>query len=161
MLTVIHNAERIQLPLPATLGHLRRALQDHTGLDAFKLIHKGAVMKDDAAPLAAYRVTPTSTLLLLPVVPAPLPPAPRESESALRARIAAELAIVRGPDVAALLAAPNAHEHARVAEALLQALLRLDALAPDPAWTAARDERKAAVRELQDVLDRLDAMNPR
>ncbi|THH04554.1 hypothetical protein EW145_g5441 [Phellinidium pouzarii] len=47
-------------------------------------------------------------------------------------------------------------EHRRLEEELLQALLRLDVLALDGAWTAARAERKGAVKTVQNLLDRLD-----
>lgn len=49
-----------------------------------------------------------------------------------------------------------AQSHTRLSELLLQSLLRLDAMAPEGAWEAARLERKGAVREVQGVLDRLD-----
>jgi hypothetical protein len=47
-------------------------------------------------------------------------------------------------------------EHNRLAELLLQALLRLDAITPDGTWQEARAERKGAVKEVQALLDRLD-----
>jgi len=48
-------------------------------------------------------------------------------------------------------------EHNRLGELLLQSLLRLDAIVPDTQWEDARRERKDAVREVQALLDRLDA----
>jgi hypothetical protein len=47
-------------------------------------------------------------------------------------------------------------ERTRLAELLLQALLRLDAITSDGTWEKARAERKGAVKEVQAVLDRLD-----
>jgi hypothetical protein len=47
-------------------------------------------------------------------------------------------------------------EHRRLAELLLQALLRLDAIVPDVDWEDARTERKGAVKEVHALLDRLD-----
>jgi hypothetical protein len=47
-------------------------------------------------------------------------------------------------------------EHRRLGELLLQALLRLDALAAEGEWADARAARRGAVREVQGVLDRLD-----
>lgn len=47
-------------------------------------------------------------------------------------------------------------EHARLAEMLLQSLLRLDAIIAEGEWEEARKERKGAVREVQSLLDRLD-----
>lgn len=53
--------------------------------------------------------------------------------------------------------APTPMDHSRLSELLLQSLLRLDALHVSGAdWPDARVERKAAVREVQGVLDRLD-----
>jgi len=47
-------------------------------------------------------------------------------------------------------------EHTRLAELLLQSLLRLDAIVTDGEWEAARAERKGVVKEVQGLLDRLD-----
>jgi len=47
-------------------------------------------------------------------------------------------------------------EHTRLAELLLQSLLRLDAIQTEGAWEDARAERKIAVKEVQGLLDRLD-----
>lgn len=48
-------------------------------------------------------------------------------------------------------------DHTRLSELLLQSLLRLDALyVPGMDWPEARVQRKAAVREVQGVLDWLD-----
>lgn len=48
-------------------------------------------------------------------------------------------------------------EHARLGELLLQSLLRLDAINAEGEWEEARKERKNAVREVQSLLDELDA----
>lgn len=47
-------------------------------------------------------------------------------------------------------------EHVRLAELLLQSLLRLDAITAEGEWENARKERKGAVKEVQALLDRLD-----
>ena len=47
-------------------------------------------------------------------------------------------------------------EHARLGELLLQSLLRLDAIHAENEWEQARKDRKAGVREVQALLDRLD-----
>jgi len=47
-------------------------------------------------------------------------------------------------------------EHARLGELLLQSLLRLDAIHAENEWEQARKDRKAGVREVQTLLDRLD-----
>lgn len=53
--------------------------------------------------------------------------------------------------------APTPLGHTRLSELLLQSLLRLDALHVSGAdWPDARVQRKAAVKEVQGVLDRLD-----
>lgn len=48
-------------------------------------------------------------------------------------------------------------EHTRLGELLLQSLLRLDAITPESAWEEARKSRKAAVKQVQGILDKLDA----
>lgn len=47
-------------------------------------------------------------------------------------------------------------EHKRLGELLLQSLLRLDAIHAEGEWEQARKDRKAGVREVQALLDRLD-----
>lgn len=47
-------------------------------------------------------------------------------------------------------------EHMRLGELLLQGLLRLDALVPEGTWQDARSQRKGAVREVQNMLEKLD-----
>ncbi|KAF8270292.1 hypothetical protein EI94DRAFT_1680954 [Lactarius quietus] len=163
--------ERLQIPLPppdTKLSVLRHSLSEHTRLppNAFKLIYAGAVMKDDNAPLSTYNMRSGGTLLLLESTPAASPPAaaaasktPKTEASTIEI-IRAELASVRStlePGVDAFLRTPTVDaEHTRLGELLLQALLRLDAIAIDSAWPEARRERKGAVRAVQDVLDRLD-----
>ena len=46
--------------------------------------------------------------------------------------------------------------HSRLAELLLQSLLRLDALTPPTEWEETRRARKAAVKHVQASLDSLD-----
>ncbi|KAI0041604.1 hypothetical protein FA95DRAFT_1683116 [Auriscalpium vulgare] len=192
-ITVKWGRERLQIPLPppdTKLAVLRATLAEQTHLppDGFKLIYAGAVMKDDNAPLSAYKLRPNTTMVLLDssapaASPAPAPRAPLTEASAISA-FKAEVARVRDtlePGVDALLRdiappptpasadptpspAPTAAgvtpaqttEHTRLGELLLQALLRLDAIPVESAWTDARAERKGAVRTVQGVLDRLD-----
>ncbi|KAH8995682.1 hypothetical protein EDB92DRAFT_1794582 [Lactarius akahatsu] len=162
--------ERLQIPLPppdTKLSVLRQSLSEHTRLPprAFKLIYAGAVMKDDNAPLSTYNLRSGGTLLLLESSPAASPPAvaaskPPKTEASTIENIRAEVAAVRNtlePGVDAFLRTPTVDsEHTRLGELLLQALLRLDAIAIDSAWLEARRERKGAVRTVQGVLDRLD-----
>ncbi|KAJ7703040.1 BAG domain-containing protein [Mycena rosella] len=185
MVNLRWNADRFQFDLPALttpLGVIRKSVADYTHLplDGFKLIHKGAVMKDDQAPISAYQLRPSSTIAVVEIgpppsqpqqTPPPKPPpkhksgAPVRTEHAVISTIQAELANVRAelsPAVDHLLASvadqqtPKAKEHIRVSELLLQSLLRLDAITTDGEWEAARKERKAAVKEVQALLDSLD-----
>lgn len=123
--------------------------------------------------VSAYSLKPNSTIFLVgqdAPLPAVLPSATSStsSEQATIALIQAELSSVRTqltPDVRSFLAAlddpagapPSHREHGRLGELLLQSLLRLDAIDPDRDWLTARAERKAAVKEVQEVLDNLDA----
>ncbi|KAF9222727.1 hypothetical protein BS17DRAFT_179145 [Gyrodon lividus] len=193
-------------PPPNTpLGKLRADLAEYTHLPptSFKLVHAGAVMKDDSAPLSAYKIRENSTIALigghsLPEAPSaagvPRPPPPKQkalqTEEGTISAIHAELERVRStllPDVDAFVRAllhlpsdaetttsaptpdissslnssslskPSPLDHTRLSELLLQSLLRLDALHMSGAdWPEARQQRKAAVREVQGVLDRLD-----
>ncbi|KAJ7924970.1 hypothetical protein B0H13DRAFT_2315034 [Mycena leptocephala] len=179
------NSERFSFDLPAPntpLSAIRSSVAEFTHLprDAFKLIHKGAVMKDDNAP-SCIRVSNPPVLYHRrrrdrpppqpQQVPPPKPPpkqktaAPVRTEQAIISTIQTELATVReelSPAVDHLLASaaakqtPRPKEHIRLSELLLQSLLRLDAIVTDGEWDTARKERKAAVKEVQALLDRLD-----
>jgi len=175
------NAERFTFDVPppnTPLSVIRTSVAEFTSLprDAFKLIHKGAVMKDDNAPISAYHIRQSSTIAVVEIgpppqpqqAPPPKPPpkqkaaAPVRSEQAIISTIHSELANVReelSPAVDHLLAsaAGEPKEHIRLSELLLQSLLRLDAIQTDGEWDAARQERKAAVKEVQALLDRLDS----
>ncbi|KAG2153792.1 uncharacterized protein EDB93DRAFT_1134832 [Suillus bovinus] len=221
MIHVKWDRETLHFPLPppeTKLGKLRADLAEYTHLPlgSFKLIHAGAVMKDDSAPLTAYKIRENSTIALigghsLPSAPTPAPPSrpqpkvkePPTEQSTITA-IWTELDRVRTtlvPDVDALVNAltpsatttvssptptsgsaptqsfsstaqaphstpshpmpisskPTSSDHTRLSELLLQSLLRLDAMhLAGSDWPEARAERKAAVREVQGVLDRLD-----
>lgn len=220
MIHVKWDRETLHFPVPppeTKLGKLRTDLAEYTHLPlgSFKLIHAGAVMKDDSAPLAAYKIRENSTIALigghsLPSAPTPATPSrpqpkvkePPTEQSTITA-IRTELDRVRTtlvPDVDALVSAltpsvattvlsptstptpasgsaptqslnstvqaphlpppnptPTSSDHTRLSELLLQSLLRLDAMhLAGSDWPEARAERKAAVREVQGVLDRLD-----
>ncbi|KAF8838803.1 hypothetical protein BDN67DRAFT_970937 [Paxillus ammoniavirescens] len=211
MIHVKWGRDVLHFPIPSPntpLGKLRADLAEYTHLPptSFKLIHAGAVMKDDSAPLSAYKIRENSTIALIgghsipetpstTSVPRPAPlkqKAPQTEESTISA-IRAELDRVRStlvPDVHAFVSAlshpptatpsisasgvspipdtsstsdlsslpkPSPLDHTRLSELLLQSLLRLDALHMSGAdWPEARQQRKAAVREVQGVLDRLD-----
>ncbi|KAI0674947.1 hypothetical protein C8Q78DRAFT_1009753 [Trametes maxima] len=112
--------ERLHFALPppsAKLGQLRHEIAEYTQLPehSFKLIHAGAVMKDDSAPISAYGIKPGSKLALVgggePLPPAPSKPskekAPRTEESTI-SQIRTELDKVRSslrPDVDSFLVA--------------------------------------------------------
>ena len=150
-------------PSSAPLRLLRAQISEtvHLPPDSFKLIHAGALLKDDDAPISAYSIRPNSSITILPHASLPtkdsLPP-PRDEQSII-SLIHAHLATVRdglSPAVDLFQTSPSPKEHSRLGELLLQSLLRLDGIATEPDWEHARRERKAAVREVQDLLDRLD-----
>ncbi|KAG8811288.1 hypothetical protein FRC17_002536, partial [Serendipita sp. 399] len=171
-----------------TLGKLKDELSEKTGLPVgqFKLVHAGAVLKDNNAPLANYGLKGGSTVTLIGTS-TPLPKArdaaasskptlPRTQEGIL-VTIKAELDNVHEKILPSLEAFLNSispseegqepravdpsqeilqQEHTRLGELLLQSLLRLDAINPESEWEEARKARKAAVKEVQADLDRLD-----
>ncbi|KZT70917.1 hypothetical protein DAEQUDRAFT_724663 [Daedalea quercina L-15889] len=68
--TVKWGRERLHFPLPssdAKLAEIRHEIATYTQLDpqAFKLVHAGAVMKDDNAPISAYGIKPNSTIAVV------------------------------------------------------------------------------------------------
>ncbi|KAI0633443.1 hypothetical protein C8Q77DRAFT_1115016 [Trametes polyzona] len=78
--------ERLRFDLPppdSKLGQLRHEIAQYTQLPehSFKLIHAGAVMKDDNAPISAYGLKAGSTIALVGGGE-PLPPAPSKASSA-------------------------------------------------------------------------------
>jgi len=174
--------ERLHFPLPepsTKLSYIRKQISDYTQLpeNSFKLVHGGAVMKDDTAPISAYSIRPNSTIALIGGESLPTPPKsksaksePRTEQSTL-AQIHAERQGVQdglAKEVDAFVTSlppstPDQEQvktlqptHARLSELLLQTLLRLDAINAEGGWEEARKERKEAVREVQKVLDRLD-----
>ena len=183
---------RLQFPLPppeTKLSVIREQIADHTHLpnSSFKLVHAGAVMKDDSAPslwrrnlfsdVLAHVTTPVSSYGLknkstIAVVGGPekVSTAPeRKTENHVITQIEAELGKVRTvllPSVDEFLDSLTNQtitpgdsldqEHTRLGELLLQSLLRLDAIHAESEWEQARKDRKAGVREVQALLDRLD-----
>lgn len=166
--TVRWGRDRFQFELPAPdtqLAALRHSIALHTHLNVFHLVHDGAVMADDSAPISLYHLRPNSTISIVTDhndIPTPA----RNSEQAQIAAIAAELAAVRNDlvpphtqflhDLSTKPRAALSKEHLRLAELLLQALLRVDGITPEHDWDAARAERKAAVKEIQGLLDKID-----
>jgi len=178
--------DRFQFDLPAPdtkLAALRNAIAQYTHLhpDAFLLVHDGAVMADDNAhstnfyllfyifhsyhsPVSLYHLRPSSIISI--VTDNHIPPPARNSEQAQIAAIAEELAAVRNElvpahtqflrDLSTNPCAALTTEHNRIAELLLQALLRVDGIAPEHDWDSARAQRKAAVKEIQCLLDQID-----
>ncbi|KAI0073373.1 hypothetical protein K474DRAFT_1700380 [Panus rudis PR-1116 ss-1] len=62
--------ERLTFPLPSPdtkLAFIRKQIADYTQLppNSFKLVHAGAVMKDDNAPISAYGIRPSSTIAVV------------------------------------------------------------------------------------------------
>ncbi|KAG9099239.1 hypothetical protein FS749_001746 [Ceratobasidium sp. UAMH 11750] len=82
--TVKWGKEKVQVMVPPDhypLSSLRETLSTHTGLppNSFKLVHSGAVMKDDNAPITSYGIRPGSTVALVggdTQPPRAAPPAP-------------------------------------------------------------------------------------
>ncbi|KAF8608985.1 hypothetical protein BDV93DRAFT_214413 [Ceratobasidium sp. AG-I] len=68
--TVKWGREKVQVMVPPDhypLSSLRETLSQHTGLppNSFKLVHSGAVMKDENAPITAYGIRPGSVVALV------------------------------------------------------------------------------------------------
>ncbi|KAF9062437.1 hypothetical protein BDP27DRAFT_1368833 [Rhodocollybia butyracea] len=157
----------------------------HLPYENIKLIHSGAVLKADDVPLSSYRLRPNATLQLVGSaehIPASSG-GPQKSDASTTSQIQEQLNSVRSnlvpslqtfldtlprvsnphPSTATPLTNSNAtsfsplqKEHAKLNELFLQALLNLDAIIIDTEWEQARQERKAAVKEVQGYLDRLD-----
>ncbi|KIK67233.1 hypothetical protein GYMLUDRAFT_135904, partial [Collybiopsis luxurians FD-317 M1] len=151
----------------------------HLPLDSLKLIHSGAIMKDDNAPLSSYRLRPNTTIQVVgSAVPSSGGPTPK-SETSITSQIHEQLASVRSnlvPSLETFLSSlstaanpdttlpvdsltkfgPLQKEQVRLSELFLQSLLNLDAITVDKEWEQARQERKAAVKEVQGYLDQLD-----
>ncbi|KAF9652990.1 hypothetical protein BDM02DRAFT_3183317 [Thelephora ganbajun] len=166
--------EKLQFPLPSPetkLAAIRRQIADHIHLphSSFKLIHAGAVMKDDGAPISSYGLKNKSTIAVVGG-PEQVSTAPeRKTEKHIITQIESELDKVRTgllPSVDKFLDSLSNRkitpgdsldrEHTRLGELLLQSLLRLDAIHAESEWEQARKDRKAGVREVQALLDRLD-----
>ncbi|KIM29688.1 hypothetical protein M408DRAFT_328554 [Serendipita vermifera MAFF 305830] len=121
-ITVKWGSERFTIPFPdasTPLGTLKATLEERTSIPQtqFKLVHGGAILKDNNAPLSAYKIKPGSTLTLIgstSSIPskretANVPAGPDvRTESGMNAAIQAELQKVEKtitPDLTALLSA--------------------------------------------------------
>jgi hypothetical protein len=131
-------------------------------------------MKDDAQPITAYALKSGSTVTVVggstqfPGPPSKEVPT-KPTESSILSSIQSELSRVRNsliPPLDSFTESVTAgktpreelkQEHTRLGELLLQSLLKLDALTPEIEWEQARMQRKAAVKEVQALLDRLDS----
>lgn len=94
-----HDTLHIPLPSQDTpLRQLRDDLADYTHLpaDSFKLVHAGAVMKDDSAPISAYKIRENSLIALIggnatapsaPQRPSATPAAEQNPSIAIRAEL--------------------------------------------------------------------------
>ncbi|TFY53941.1 hypothetical protein EVJ58_g9156 [Rhodofomes roseus] len=117
--TVKWGRERLHFPLPAPdakLAEIRHEIATYTQLDpqSFKLVHAGAVMKDDNAPISAYGIKPNSSIAVVGGgdVPAaqkrhkPKEKPAERTEASTVAQIRGELDVVRRtlkPDVESFL----------------------------------------------------------
>lgn len=122
------------------------------------------------APVSSYGLKNKSTIAVVGG-PGQVNAAPeRKTEKHVIAQIQTELDKVRTgllptvdkfldslPNHAAVPVDGLDQEHTRLGELLLQSLLRLDAIHAENEWEQARKDRKAGVREVQALLDRLDA----
>jgi len=171
---------RFHLPLPppdTPLSVLRGILSQHTHLPphTFQLIFAGAIMKNDSASIASYGIVPGCSIYIYQPSSAQRTassaPAARTPQSTLQS-LQSELDNVRSTlstpigEFMSSLPPHNptppprtqlAQTHTRLGEMLLQSLLRLDAIVPEPSWDEVRLARKNAVKEVQGLLDRLDA----
>ncbi|TBU42856.1 hypothetical protein BD309DRAFT_962078 [Dichomitus squalens] len=177
-LVVKWGRERLHFSVPppnTKLGDFRREIADYTQLPSgsFKLIHAGAVMKDDSAPISAYGIKPGSTIALVgggePIKPpsskassAQAHKAPRTEENTI-SQIRGELDKVRAtlqPDVDAFLdALAPAHAAAHVGpEPKVPALpMKPASAAPSGSLDLGREHVRLGELLLQSLL-RLDAI---
>ncbi|KDQ21837.1 hypothetical protein BOTBODRAFT_50374 [Botryobasidium botryosum FD-172 SS1] len=173
------GTERYHLPLPppdTPLSVLRGILSQHTHLPphSFQLIFAGAIMKNDSASIASYGIVPGCSIHIYQPASqraAASAPAARTPQSTLQSlqseldNVHSTLSAPIGEFMSSLPPhnpappprAQLAQTHTRLGEMLLQSLLRLDAIVPEPAWDDVRLARKNAVKEVQGLLDRLDA----
>ncbi|KAI0371188.1 hypothetical protein BV20DRAFT_994067 [Pilatotrama ljubarskyi] len=157
--------ERLHFSLPppnSKLAQLRHEIAEYTQLPehSFKLIHAGAVMKDDNAPISAYGIKPGSTIALVgggePLSPAPSKAsaarkekAPRTEQSTI-SQIQSELDKVRStlrPDVDSFLTALSPSS----AAAQVGPSPTVTAPPPKPASAAASSARPPADLEQEHV----------
>ncbi|KAJ3910297.1 BAG domain-containing protein [Lentinula edodes] len=171
------------LPISALKNYISQ--WSHLPPESIKLIHSGAVLKNDNAPLSSYRFRPNATIQVVgsaETIPVPPRGSAQKSETTIMTQIQEQLTLVRSSLVPSLekflqtlptqsnttipfdstsnppTSPASIHkEHARLSEMLLQSLLTLDAITVDGEWVQARQERKTAVREVQGYLDQLDA----
>ena len=129
----------------------------------------GGVLTHVIAPVSSYGLKNKSTIAVVGG-PEQVNTAPeRKTEKHVITQIESELDKVRTgllPSVDKFLASLSNQaippedgldqEHKRLGELLLQSLLRLDAIQAESEWEQARKDRKAGVREVQALLDRLD-----
>ena len=129
----------------------------------------GDVLANVIAPVSSYGLKNNSTIAVVGG-PEQVSAAPeRKTETHVITQIGTELDKVRTgllPSVDKFLESLSNHqavpvdsldqEHKRLGELLLQSLLRLDAIQAESEWEQARKDRKAGVREVQTLLDRLD-----
>lgn len=130
----------------------------------------GDVFANVIAPVSSYGLKNNSTIAVVGG-PEQVSAAPeRKTEKHVINQIETELDKVRIgllpsvdkfleslPNNSAVLGDGLDREHKKLGELLLQSLLRLDAIHAEGDWEQARKDRKAGVREVQALLDRLDS----
>ncbi|RUS28576.1 hypothetical protein BC938DRAFT_481723, partial [Jimgerdemannia flammicorona] len=163
-----------------TLAMLKERCKDVTSvpINAMKLLHSGAIMKDDTAPLSSFGLHPNAKIILMGTKPddqevLTTTTTGNPEEHALLTRISATLskattvllpqidtyeqAALNSPPVTDTVARKRLTDtHNMLSEQLMQLLLQLDGIAFAPEFEAARQKRREAVRTVQGFLDRLD-----
>ncbi|KAF9050001.1 hypothetical protein BJ165DRAFT_1455718 [Panaeolus papilionaceus] len=153
------------LPDPTTpLGTIRQiiAAQIDVPPDAFKIVHDGALMLDNNAPISQYALRPDSILHL--VTPTGESDEERQKIKAIRDELVAirvlgnELArFTQGAQRDSQPQSTYTRQLAYFQERFTQLLLRLDAIDLQKNWVNARALRKEGVASAQAFLDRIDA----
>ncbi|ORX89178.1 hypothetical protein K493DRAFT_234379 [Basidiobolus meristosporus CBS 931.73] len=178
----IFNLEYTESSLSATtLAQLKERCSELTGIPtaSMKLLVTGVVMKDDTATLASYGLRMGSKIMLIGSKPEDIPPNPGSTEeSQLISRIQQLLEKTHREifpqldefelEVARFVSHQASHEIKErgklqnlrnyLNEQLMQALFALDGVVSSSEFESVRDARRAAVKETQMALDRLDSI---
>ncbi|PPQ98792.1 hypothetical protein CVT24_003349 [Panaeolus cyanescens] len=150
------------LPDPSTpLGTIREIIAAHIDVapDTFKIVHDGALILDNNAPISHYAIRHDSILQLV------TPTGESDEERLKITAIKEQLVAIRvlGNELARFTQresqsqATYTKQLAYFQESFTQLLLRLDATDLQKNWVHARALRKEGVASAQAFLDRIDA----